>query len=136
MESGGPFGIVQMDLTDEESHLDHRFDDRVVRLLGWIDGEAARSAIARIDSVRGELGERYDTDYTIWPGPNSNTFVRELLAGVPELGFVFDPNSVGKDYRPWLGIGAPASETGVRIDTPILGAAIGLRDGFSCTCCS
>lgn len=129
LESGGPFGIVQMDLTDEEARLDHRFEDRVVRLLGWVEGDAARAAIGHIDAARDELGVRYDTDYTIWPGPNSNTFVRELLASVPEVGFVFDPNSVGKDYSPWLGVGATASKTGMRLDTAVLGAAVGLREG-------
>lgn len=130
LESGGPFGIVQMDLTDEEARLDHRFEDRVVRLLGWVEGDAARAAILHIDAASAELAQRYDTDYTIWPGPNSNTFVRELLASTPEVGFVFDPNSVGKDYSPWLGIGATASKTGMRLDTAICGAAVGLREGI------
>jgi hypothetical protein len=129
LESGGPFGIVDMNLTAEEAHLDHRFDERTIRLLGWVEGDAARAAIAHLDAARGELARRYDDDYTIWPGPNSNTFVHELCASAPELGFVFDPNSVGKDYSPWLGAGSTASKTGLRLDTPIVGAAIGLREG-------
>ncbi len=129
IESGGQLGIVHADLAAEEAHLDQRFGDRTVRLLGWVDGDAARAAIPRIDAALAALAARYADDYTLWPGPNSNTFVRELLAGVPEVGFVFDPNAVGKDYSPWLGASATASKTGLRLDTPVLGAAIGLREG-------
>ena len=129
LESGGHFGIVHMDVTTEEARLDHRFGERTVRLLGWVDGDEARAAIAGIDRASSELARRYGDDYTLWPGPNSNTFVRELLADVPSLGFVFDPNCVGKDYSPWLGASATASKTGLRVDTPILGAAVGLREG-------
>lgn len=130
IESGGRWGIVHMDLGADEAQLDRRFGERVVRLLGWVDGDAARRAIARIDAALPSLAEHYANGYATWPGPNSNTFVRELLAGVPELGFVFDPNCVGKDYSAWLGIGATASKTGLRLDTPILGAAVGLREGL------
>ncbi len=129
IESGGRIGIVHTDLDAEEARLDRRFGARVVRLLGWVDGDDARAAIARIDAARGELARRYGDDYTMWPGPNSNTFVRELLADVPELGFVFDPNAVGKDYSPWIGVSRTASKTGLRVDTPFLGAAVGFREG-------
>jgi hypothetical protein len=129
LESGGRFGIVHMELTDEEARLDHRFDDRTIRLLGWVDGDAARAAVAQIDAASGALAARYGSDYTMWPGPNSNTFVRELLGSAPAVGFVFDPNCVGKDYSAWLGVGPTASKTGLRLDTPVLGAAVGLREG-------
>lgn len=129
IESGGHFGIVHMDLSDQEARLDRRFGERAVRLLGWVEGDAARAAIAGIDGALAELAPLYADGYTMWPGPNSNTFVRELCADAPGLGFVFDPNAVGKDYSPWLGIGATASKTGLRVDTPILGAAVGLREG-------
>lgn len=130
IESGGRFGIMHMDLTPEEARLDHRFDDRTIRLLGWVEGDAARAAIGNLDAARDELAARYRDGYTLWPGPNSNTYVRELLASVPEASFVFDPNCVGKDYSPWLGLGATASKTGVRLDTAVLGAAVGLREGL------
>lgn len=129
IESGGSLGIVQSELDEQEARLDRRFGGRIVRLLGWVENDAARAAATRIDAASDALAARYRDDYTVWPGPNSNTFVRELLADVPELGFVFDPNAIGKDYDGWLGAGLTASKTGVRLDTPLLGAAVGLHEG-------
>ena len=130
IESGGRLGILHTDVTDEEARLDRRFGERPIRLLGWLEGDAATNAIAALDRNLAQLAPQYTGDaYTLWPGPNSNTFVRELCAGVPDLSFVFDPGAVGKDYSPGLGVGPTASKTGLRIDTPLLGAAVGLREG-------
>lgn len=128
IESGGRLGILHGAIDPDDLRTNRRFDERAVRVLGWLDGEAARTAIERIDAALPALVDAYRDGYTRWPGPNSNTFVRELLAGVPELGFVFDPNCVGKDFA-WLGAGFTASKTGLRVDTPVLGAAVGLREG-------
>lgn len=129
LESGGGLGILHGAIDPDDLRTNRRFDERAVRVLGWIDGEAARMAIERIDAALPALAASYRDGYTKWPGPNSNSFVRELLAEVPELGFVFDPNCVGKDFA-WLGAGWTASKTGVRVDTPVLGAAVGLREGL------
>ena len=129
IESGGRIGILHGDIAAEEASLDHRFGERTVRLLGHATGDDALAVIAHIDATLPTLAPRYATDYTMWPGPNSNTFVRELCAGAPGLSFVFDPNALGKDYSGFLTLGTTASGTGLRIDTPILGAALALREG-------
>ncbi len=36
--------------------------------------------------------------YTMWPGPNSNTFTAHVGRQVPELGLVLPPTAIGKDY--------------------------------------
>jgi hypothetical protein len=36
--------------------------------------------------------------YRIWPGPNSNTFVANVLAAVPELRADMPPTAIGRDY--------------------------------------
>ncbi|WP_309084128.1 DUF3750 domain-containing protein [Chelativorans sp.] len=42
-------------------------------------------------------------DYSIWPGPNSNSFVAHVVSQVPELGALMPPNAIGRDFRPgWL----------------------------------
>jgi len=128
LESYGRLGIGHGALDADELRCNQRFDDRAVRVLGWIDGDEARVAIARIDAALLAMQGDWPGCYTKWPGPNSNTFVRELLADVPELGFVFDPNCIGKDFT-WFDVGKTASKTGLRVDTPVLGAAIGLREG-------
>ncbi|MCY3000876.1 MAG: DUF3750 domain-containing protein [Planctomycetota bacterium] len=128
VESLGPLGIGQTQLSAEEARLDRRLEGESVRLLGILTGEEARKAIPGIDQRSKELAKKYE-DYVAWPGPNSNTFVAEVAQGVPELAFVFDPNAVGKDYGGWIDAGLTASKTGVRVDTLPLGFALGLKEG-------
>lgn len=128
LESYGRFAIGHGALDADELRCNQRFDDRAVRVLGWVDGDDAKAAIARIDARLLAMRGDWPGCYTKWPGPNSNTFVRELLADVPELGFVFDPNCIGKDFA-WFDVAWTASKTGLRVDTPVLGAAVGLREG-------
>ena len=126
---GGALGIAKLELPPAEARDDHRFGGASVRVLGVVTGDDARRAIEHVDSRASELAAQYADGYRAWPGPNSNTFVAEIARGVPELAFVFDPNAVGKDYEGWFGAGLTASKTGVRVDTPIVGAAVGLREG-------
>ncbi len=37
-------------------------------------------------------------EYTLWPGPNSNTFTAWVMREVPELGADLPPTAIGKDY--------------------------------------
>ena len=130
IECGGRLlGVMTNDLDEAEAHLDRRFGGHDVRLLGWLEGEPAQRAAAAIEARAKELDAVYSDGYRMWPGPNSNTFVYELAAAAPELGFVFDPNCIGKDWSGWVDAGLTASKTGVRLDTVPIGAAIGLREG-------
>jgi len=68
---------------------------------------------------RGELAEQlierllvavaqypHASEYRVWPGPNSNTFVAHLGRRVPELALDLPPTAIGKDYlgqSRWLG---------------------------------
>lgn len=126
---GETLGIAALELPAIAARDDSRFGGATVRVLGVLTGDDARSAIEHLDVRAGEIARLYSDGYRAWPGPNSNTFVAELARGVPELAFVFDPNAVGKDYDGWFGAGRTASKTGVRVDTPVLGAAVGLREG-------
>ena len=40
----------------------------------------------------------YAGEYTMWPGPNSNTFTAWVGRAVPELGLDLPPTAIGKDY--------------------------------------
>lgn len=40
----------------------------------------------------------YKDTYTLWPGPNSNTFVAHVARQVPELGLELPTTAIGKDY--------------------------------------
>ena len=40
----------------------------------------------------------YSHDYTVWPGPNSNTFVAHIGRSVPAMKLDLPPTAIGKDY--------------------------------------
>jgi hypothetical protein len=52
--------------------------------------------IERIDKAAREYP--YASTYTVWPGPNSNTFVAWITRAVPELEADLPATAIGKDY--------------------------------------
>ena len=129
IESGAYLGVLRSDLDASEARLDTRFGGGNVRVLGWLEGDAAERAAAAIEARAGELAVTHADDYTAWPGPNSNTLLADLIAHAPGLAAVLDGNCIGKDYPGWFDIGLTASKTGVRVDTVPIGFAVGLREG-------
>ena len=69
-------------------------------LLALHGNEAAR-LIPRIEKAIRAYPYANRGDYTIWPGPNSNSFIAHVLRAVPELGLTLPPEAVGRDYRPF-----------------------------------
>ena len=69
---------------------------------------------------------------TIWPGPNSNTFVAHVVRQVPELQVELPAKAIGKDF---LGSGlqfaSTPSNTGWQISLGgYLGLALALEEGL------
>ena len=52
--------------------------------------------IERID--RAVRDYPYAAEYTMWPGPNSNTFTAWVARAVPELEVDLPPTAIGKDF--------------------------------------
>ncbi len=73
----------------------------------------------------------YNGEYTIWPGPNSNTFVAHVARAVPELRLDLPPTAIGKDYIPGGGLGAAApSGTGFQVSLfGLLGVLVAAEEG-------
>lgn len=69
-------------------------------VVGSVTGEEARRLIPQVEAAIAAYPHSRPGGYTIWPGPNSNSFVAHVLAAVPALGFDLPPNAVGRDYRP------------------------------------
>jgi hypothetical protein len=69
--------------------------------------------------------------YTVWPGPNSNTFVAHVLRQVPELAAEMDPAGIGKDYLgPGLAVARTPSGTGWQVSAwGLAGAALAVKEG-------
>jgi len=59
-------------------------------------GAGVEALIQRIDKLAREYP--YANTYTLWPGPNSNTFVAWIARSVPELEADLPATAIGKDY--------------------------------------
>jgi hypothetical protein len=99
-------------------------------LLLDLRGAEADAIIGKLETAIAEYP--YANEYTIWPGPNSNTFIAWLGLEVPELGLDLPSTAIGKDWRPWSQtFGWSASGTGVQVSVyGLLGATIGLAEGL------
>ena len=54
---------------------------------------------ALIDKIYEEAREyRFNKHYSVWPGPNSNTFISHLAQQIPEVSLDLPPTAIGKDY--------------------------------------
>jgi len=65
-------------------------------LIVDLRGDAAAKAIPKI--VDAVASYPYPNEYTVWPGPNSNTFVAYIGRAVPELRMDLPSTAIGKDY--------------------------------------
>jgi hypothetical protein len=62
------------------------------------NGESVAAKLyAKIKAAREEYP--YKNQYKMWPGPNSNTFVAWVVAGMPELEKQLPSNAFGKNYK-------------------------------------
>lgn len=59
-------------------------------------GEGVDELIQRIDGAA--RAYPYAKEYTVWPGPNSNTFTAWIARAVPELEVDLPATAIGKDY--------------------------------------
>jgi hypothetical protein len=103
--------------------------DGDVAVHGVIEGTPAE--IERISACLDTEAERYDDRHPTYlpiPGPNSNTFVAEALRHC-SIHVELPATAVGRDYRGPLGAGVTESGTGVQLESLLVGARIGLREG-------
>ncbi len=99
-------------------------------LLLHISGDEAEALIDNIEAAVARYP--WKGEYTVWPGPNSNTFVAWLGLQVPELRLDLPATAIGKDWRPWSNtFGWSASGTGVQLSMQgLLGASVGYEEGL------
>jgi hypothetical protein len=146
--TGSSSGVEVREVDDEAVRAGERWGNAVF-VLASLEGAEAEAAVERLlvlarehpdhgrwESVMTEpktwemlFQEPSGEPYEAWPGPNSNTFVADLVAGVPELEVELHHNAVGKDYARGLRAGATAGGYGVAVDTDYLGLGLGLREG-------
>ena len=75
---------------------DARWFGAAPELLADKRGPGVDALIDRID--RAARDYPFATEYTMWPGPNSNTFTAWVARAVPELKVDLPPTAIGKDF--------------------------------------
>ena len=99
-------------------------------MVAELRGDEAAKAIPKIiDAV---ASYPYPNDYTLWPGPNSNTFMAYIGRQVPELHMDLPATAIGKDY-PINGsiVDRAPSGTGYQLSMlGLLGVTMARDEGF------
>lgn len=91
---------------------DERWFGNAPELLADRRGPGAGALIERID--RAARDYPYAGKYTMWPGPNSNTFTASVARAVPELEVDLPPTAIGKDYLGSSVVSSAPSGSGVQ----------------------
>ena len=107
---------------------DARSYGHMPRLVGAVEGPAAEALIPKIRAAVERYPYSRTWDYSVWPGPNSNSFVAYVLAAIPEAGIALPPTAIGKDWRVDRHVvGLTPSGTGVEFT---LGGLFGITIGW------
>lgn len=100
-------------LVIHENAPDRRWYGNVPQILMEKRGDGVDMLIEKID--RAARNYPYAKDYTIWPGPNSNTFTAWVSRNVPELRLDLPPTAIGKDYLGYRLVSQAPSGSGFQI---------------------
>lgn len=77
---------------------DGRWYSNAPQIETMIEGERAEQLIPQIEAAIASYKWQNHGDYTIWPGPNSNTFVAAIIRAVPGFDARTPATAVGRDY--------------------------------------
>jgi hypothetical protein len=121
----GVRGILHSEIGRDGLTNDERWERGAAVHAVW-RGEAARALGERIRAVADHYPDAQG--YSAWPGPNSNTFLA-WLARETGMGVQLPPSAAGRDHTHWLAVGPSTTGVGLRLDTAVLGASLGLVEG-------
>jgi len=99
-------------------------------LIDELRGRDAEAVIAKLPEAVASYP--HARSYSVWPGPNSNTFIAHLGREIPELELTMPSNAIGKDYLP-LGdlVARTPSGTGYQFSlSGLLGASVARDEGI------
>ena len=116
--------VIQRDIPDRLWY------DAIPELLVDVRGEGVDELIKKVDKAAKTYP--YRNTYSVWPGPNSNTFIAWIGRIVPELRLDLPPTAIGKD---WLGktkfFSSTPSGTGYQFSVlGLFGILIGVEEGL------
>jgi Protein of unknown function (DUF3750) len=111
---------------------DGRWFGNKPRIVADVRGPAAAAAIPKILGAIAAYPYANFSDYRMWPGPNSNTFVATVLRSIPELAIDMPPEAIGRDFRAdGTFIGVTESRTGIEANFwGVLGVKLGWVEGI------
>jgi hypothetical protein len=92
---------------------DGRWFGAEAELLAERRGPGTDELIARVDKAAREYP--WPNEYSVWPGPNSNTFTAWIARAVPELRLDLPATAIGKDYSGTRILGAAPSGSGLQL---------------------
>lgn len=92
---------------------DERWFGSEPELLADKRGPGVDELIAKVD--RAARAYPYAGEYTLWPGPNSNTFTAWIGRAVPELEIDLPATAIGKDYMGSRLLGTAPSGRGFQL---------------------
>jgi hypothetical protein len=112
-----------------ENVPDRRWYGNTPEILMEKRGEGVDALIEKID--RAARNYPYAKDYTLWPGPNSNTFTAWFSRAVPELQLDLPPTAIGKDYLGYRLVSQAPSGSGFQLSVfGLLGVLFSTVEGF------
>jgi hypothetical protein len=92
---------------------DERWFGKAPELLADKRGDGVDALIGRIDKAARDYP--HAGEYTVWPGPNSNTFTAWVARAIPELEVDLPPTAIGKDYYRGRILAPAPSGSGVQL---------------------
>jgi hypothetical protein len=101
-------------------------------VVNEVRGEAAERMIPKIERVIAAYPWQEQGSYTVWPGPNSNSFIAWLTRNVPGLQTEMPATAIGKDYLgPGLKWARTPSGTGWQVSAwGLAGASLAIEEGI------
>ena len=66
------------------------------RLLFQLKGATAEPVVERVEKLAQNYP--YKSEYTMFPGPNSNTFTKWMICSIPEINLRLSERAIGKGY--------------------------------------
>jgi hypothetical protein len=101
-------------------------------IVAEIAGTEAETLIPKIEDAVARYPFARRGDYSVWPGPNSNSFVAWVVRQIEDFDTELPATAVGKDYLgPGLNFDEAASGTGFVISlTGIVGLTVALEEGI------
>ncbi len=116
-------------LAISERAPDARWFGNMPEIFADLRGQGVDDVIKSIDRVARSYP--YVNEYSVWPGPNSNTFTAYVARNVPELRLDLPPTAIGKDFLTNGSIFAKApSGTGFQFSLfGLVGVLAGVEEG-------